>query len=226
MTHVATEPLTDTDVDGRDGRRIHSDAAWASARDAYLSGEAGASVAARHGISSSAFWRRAAEEGWRRCDQPTPPPPPFDPDRPALDEAAQLALADKRMSWALERGDVTEALRWQKMQERIEGREARRRETEARVRRDAERRAHAEIAALTDTARDVERVARAGLAQIETELRLNRLKDRASMRDSRESKNADPAPDALLDPAAPGLSRAERRRRQKYLAKHGPAPPD
>lgn len=45
-------------------------AAWAHARAAYLSGESSTVVAARLGVSRSTLQRRAAAEGWRRCDQP------------------------------------------------------------------------------------------------------------------------------------------------------------
>lgn len=45
-------------------------AAWARARAAYLSGESSTVVAARLGVSRSTLQRRAAAEGWRRCDQP------------------------------------------------------------------------------------------------------------------------------------------------------------
>lgn len=236
MTHAATQtaltpPAPDSDIEARAGRRVHSEAAWASARDAYLAGEAGASAAARHGISDSAFWRRAAEEGWRRRDQPDDPPAPFDPDRPALDDEAQLALIDRRASWALQRGDAGEALRWLRMRDRIELRGHRLREAQARAEaaavRRSQREATADIQSVAALARGVEQVAKAELAGVRAQMRRHGLERAMSRRESGESKIQTPVPPtdppAPLDPDAPGLSRAERRRRLKYRARRAGA---
>jgi hypothetical protein len=222
MTDALIDPPP---ADATSGRRVHSEAAWASAREAYLSGEAGASAAARHGIGESVFWKRAADEGWRRRDRPEPAPPPFDPNRSVLDEAGQLALIDRRLADALERGDVTESLRWQRLRERVEGQEERRLDRQERAARQADRRAHVEIGALTTAARDIERVARAGLSHLRTETLRQKVEDARAGAESTESKKTPTAAPTLLDPDAPGLSRAERRRRLKYRARHAAADP-
>ena len=224
---------------GTKGRRVVPEDIWALARDAYLGGESGPSAAARHGISLTSFRRRAAEEGWRRTDRPVDPLAPFDPEGPMLAEADQLALIDRRICWAIELGDVSTALRWTRMRDRFETREARRSDEATRAQRAADKRAHVDVLELTRAARDVDRIARTRLASVETELRLKRLRtkgraiaasDADSARtkdwDSRDSKNSATATSSSLDPEAPGLSRAERRRRLKYAAKHGRPHPD
>lgn len=197
------------------GRKVHSDAVWASLRDAYLAGEAGDAAASRHGVASATFWKRARREGWRRSDQPEAPPPAFDPERPALDASDQLDLIDRRLSWALETGAAGEALRWMRMRERIEARAQRQAETHARLQAVAAKAAAREdMACFRDLAAATRALEQAALA--------NKRRLRAETRgESGQSKNLAAAPD-LLDPEAPNLSRAERRRRARYLARRGP----
>lgn len=213
--------MTDRQPNADAGRTKQSDAVWASARDAYLAGESGDSVAARHGIGRSTFRRHAADEAWRRCDQPTPPPTPFDPDRPAMEEASQLELIDRRVSWALELGDAGAALRWLRMRDRIELRGQRLREAQARAQRRVDQDLSAEIRSVAALARGVEHVAKAELSEFRTQMRRHGLEVEMAKRDSRDSKIQSPVAAPGLAPDAPGISRAERRRRQKYRARHG-----
>jgi hypothetical protein len=198
------------------GRKVHSEAVWSSLRDAYLAGEAGEAAAARHGVAPATFWKRARREGWRRSEQPEAPPPAFDPDRPAMNASDQLDLIDRRVSWALEAGAASEALRWLRMRERIE----------VRAQRQAEMRARLEAVAAKASARENMACFRdlaAATRDLEQAALANRRRLRAEAQgESGQPKNSPGSREGFLDPDAPNLSRAERRRRARYLSRHGP----
>lgn len=97
--------------------RSRSDETWARARDDYLAGMTAEQVCLRHDLGLRAFWTRAAEQGWRRRDQPDPAPDEvgglgvFDDFEPSdLEDLARL-----RMVAAMTRGHSTEALRWRRV---------------------------------------------------------------------------------------------------------------
>lgn len=97
--------------------RSRSDETWARARDDYLAGMTAEQVCLRHDLGLRSFWNRAADEGWRRCDQPDPAPDEvgglgvFDDFKPSdLEDLARL-----RMVAAMTRGHSTEALRWRRV---------------------------------------------------------------------------------------------------------------
>lgn len=138
-----TDTGTDTDgpplYAGRPGRdpyqrgggyRQASEDRWNAARDAYLAGESGASVAARFGMARSTFFARARDQGWLRQDQPAPPPlAPGWADAPvdlAAERAAGLPdygeMADHalvRMERAILNGRAMEAGRWLRLHARL-----------------------------------------------------------------------------------------------------------
>lgn len=108
--------------------RSAPDSVWAAVRADYLSGMPAAEVCRRHRVGRSTLRDRAAKEGWRRADQPWPPPARLDPD----DEGAALSdsvggdvdrlglqsmcsLVRRRMMRAILRGDAPEALRWRRV---------------------------------------------------------------------------------------------------------------
>lgn len=214
------------------GRRVHSEAVWNSVRDAYKAGEGGEAVAARHGIASATFWKHARAGKWLRRDDPGEPPLAFDPECPALEADAQLDLVDRRLSWALEAGSAGETLRWMRIRERIEARDRRDREAEQREAAAAERdrlailhedrrQARMDMRDVCAATKDIELAAKAALRSAEIEERMARRRPVAEG-ESGESKKSQPAANGFKDPDAPDLTRAERRRRQKYLARHGP----
>ena len=97
-------------------------ARWARARDDYRAGLSAAEVCGRHGLARSTFHARAHAERWRRCDlapsaKPGAPPEAddFDPAaarRPAVEMAD---LAHRRLSHAVDKGRLREALGWQRL---------------------------------------------------------------------------------------------------------------
>ncbi|MEJ6789007.1 hypothetical protein BrevBR_05595 [Brevundimonas sp. BR2-1] len=108
--------------------RSAPDSVWAAVRADYLSGMPAAEACRRHRVGRSTLRDRAAREGWRRADQPWPPPGRLDPD----DEGAALSdsvggdvarlsneqlrdLAGRRMIRAILRGDAMESLRWRRV---------------------------------------------------------------------------------------------------------------
>jgi len=108
--------------------RSAPDSVWAAVRADYLSGMSAAEACRRHRVGRSTLRDRAAREGWRRADQPWPPPARLDPD----DEGAALSdsvggdvdrlglpsvcgLVRRRMMRAILRGDAPEALRWRRV---------------------------------------------------------------------------------------------------------------
>lgn len=121
-----------------DGRRTAPDDVWAQVREAYLSGVSAPECCRRHGVGLSALRARAADEGWRRIDQPWPlPNTRLDPDDEglALEERVngdldqiplgELALvAFRRMMRAVLHGDAAEALRWRRVRLAVDAEDA------------------------------------------------------------------------------------------------------
>lgn len=175
---------------------------WSLARDLYASGQTGQAVCAALGVRPSTFWRRAANEGWLRRDQPNAfyTPGPLDLDAPVDDHDAALDKAWRRVCGALDDGRSAEATRWIRVHSALLA--------QVEARRDSARRdSRLQLDTAFRTAKSAHDLAR----------RLDRL-------EKVESTPADSHAPALLDPDAPGLSRAERRRRRKYLARSRPEP--
>lgn len=66
---------------------------WDQAREDFLTGEPAVIVAARLQVSERTVTRRAAQEGWRRRDQPRRVIPPLDPTLTPLSPLDNLMLA-------------------------------------------------------------------------------------------------------------------------------------
>lgn len=121
----------------RTGRRAAPVEVWAAVQADYLAGMSGPDCCRRHGVALSALRDRAARYGWRRSDQPWTPPAALDPwdegrlleeriggDLDRLDWADLGHVADSRMMRAVLRGDAAEALRWHRVGEILDAREA------------------------------------------------------------------------------------------------------
>lgn len=141
MHVIAPTPETPPPADAPAGHAIHSPETWAMARRDYLAGDSAPQVCDRYGLNESTFSDRARREGWRKCDQPDPPPLPDDDpeDGEPVDCAALAEDALVRVRRALRRGRAAEAASWMRLHEKLiarreaeEGR-ARRRERVARA---------------------------------------------------------------------------------------------
>ena len=101
----------------RSGHHRASDATWARARADYLAGESAAVVCDRYGMRVSTLRNRAAEEGWRRQDQPDPEPVDLEAELEAglPDYADMAAHALIRLNRAILKGHATEAGRWMRL---------------------------------------------------------------------------------------------------------------
>ena len=132
------------------GRQVVPEEVWETVKADYLAGLSGPDCCRRHGVSLSALRNRAAREGWRRLDQPWIPPQSLDPwdegrileericGNLDLIEWGELSgVAEGRMMRAVLRGDSAEFMRWHKVAEIIDVREAelRRRAEEEEVRK-------------------------------------------------------------------------------------------
>lgn len=119
------------------GRTSAPDEVWARVQEDYLAGMSGPDCCRRHGVSLSALRNRAAREGWRRSDQAWIPPQSLDPwdegrileericGNLDLIEWGELSgVAEGRMMRAVLRGDSAEFMRWHKVAEIIQVREA------------------------------------------------------------------------------------------------------
>ena len=102
---------------GRSGHHRASDATWARARADYLAGESASVVCERYGMRVSTLRNRAAEEGWRRQDQPGPEPVDLEAELEAgLPDYADMANhALIRLNRAILKGHATEAGRWMRL---------------------------------------------------------------------------------------------------------------
>ena len=101
----------------RSGHHRASDATWARARADYLAGESASVVCDRYGMRVSTLRNRAAEEGWRRQDQPEPEPVDLEAELEAglPDYADMAAHALIRLNRAILKGHATEAGRWMRL---------------------------------------------------------------------------------------------------------------
>ncbi|WP_426041950.1 hypothetical protein [Brevundimonas sp. TWP2-3-4b1] len=119
------------------GRQVVPEEVWETVKADYLAGLSGPDCCRRHGVSLSALRNRAAREGWRRSDQPWIPPQSLDPwdegrileericGNLDLIEWGELSgVAEGRMMRAVLRGDSAEFMRWHKVAEIIDVREA------------------------------------------------------------------------------------------------------
>ncbi|MBL0947446.1 hypothetical protein [Brevundimonas sp.] len=102
---------------GRSGHHRASDATWARARADYLAGESASVVCDRYGMRVSTLRNRAAEEGWRRQDQPAPEPVDLEAELEAgLPDYADMANhALIRLNRVILKGHATEAGRWMRL---------------------------------------------------------------------------------------------------------------
>ena len=101
----------------RSGHHRASDETWARARADYLAGESASVVCDRYGMRVSTLRNRAAEEGWRRQDQPEPEPVDLDAEmeQGLPDYADMAAHALIRLNRAILKGHATEAGRWMRL---------------------------------------------------------------------------------------------------------------
>ena len=113
-----------TGAGSRGGYVRASEAAWQAAAKDYLAGDSADTVSARYGMAVSTFRARAAEEGWRRRDQPDPAPLddrapdadlPADLDDEPADFAAMADQARARLNRAVQAGRALEAARWMRL---------------------------------------------------------------------------------------------------------------
>lgn len=119
------------------GRAETPEDLWAAVKADYLAGLSGPDCCRRYGVRLSALRARAARHGWRRADQPWVAPHALDPwdEGLALEEATQGDLeridwgqlshvAESRMMRAVLRGDAGEVMRWHRVTEIMDVREA------------------------------------------------------------------------------------------------------
>lgn len=187
---------------------------WTLARELYAGGQTGQAVCMALGIRPSTFWRRASQENWLRRDQPKAAAPiePLDMTACVDDLATARDKAWRRVCLAMDQGRSAEAMRWIRV--------------------------HAALFAQTQTQRETIDRSAGGSSRDDPPRPVHRAMDKVQddLRDMAfgtgwekvESTLADSHPDHLArtpDPAAPGLSRAERRRRLKDRAAHRPVPP-
>jgi len=110
------------------GLQSAPDEVWEQVRDDYLAGWSAPACCRRHGVGLSTLRKRAAEEGWRRTDQPWAPPngPERDDEGLALEERFdgdldQIPLGElsvvafQRMMRAVLHGNAMQALRWRRV---------------------------------------------------------------------------------------------------------------
>lgn len=195
-------------------------ALWAAAREMFVDQDlTGKEVCEALGLAEATFWKRARDESWLRRDREPPAVAAFDPEAPPPDPAQTVETAWRRAVFAMNAGRSAEATRWMRLHAQFQ--------------------AAAEHAA-RQAARQVER--RLRQENLESDREFNRemsdlqTKVRAAYEtfkpartpagvEKRESISSDSRPTAPLDPNAPGLDRAERRRRLKLMAKTRARPP-
>lgn len=119
------------------GRTVRSPETWALARRDYLDGDSAEQVCDRYGLNLSTFNDHARRDGWRKCDQPDPPPASDDhPDEDGpVDCAALAGDALVQVRRALRKGRAGEAASWMRLHEKLL---ARQEADDARARRRAQ----------------------------------------------------------------------------------------
>lgn len=166
------------------------------------------------GIRPSTFWRRAAQENWLRRDQPKAAAPiePLDMTACVDDLATARDKAWRRVCLAMDQGRSAEAMRWIRV--------------------------HSALFAQTQTAQEAidrsagrpsddepERPFYHAMRKVQADLQRMALGDKLEKVESTLTDSHGDRSESGLDPDAPGLSRAERRRRLKYRAAHWPRTP-
>lgn len=203
-----------TDIILDDPLDATAQADWNLARELYLAGQTGDKVCIALGLKPSTFWRRAARENWLRRDAPrSVAPQPIDLAAEVDDLAQAIDKAWRRVCAALDAGHAADAMRWTRVHAVLKADSHDRGRAEDR---DAGRAIVAQADAIARVARQVEAGSRAHVQRIEADLKRARLEKVES--NSPDSHGPTPTSTAL-DPDAPGLGRAERRRRQKYLSR-------
>ena len=118
-------------------RRMVLTEVWETVKADYLAGMSGPDCCRRHGVALSSLRDRAAREGWRRSDRPWVPPHALDPWDEGLILEERIGgnldlvewgdlshVVDGRMMRAILRGDAAEFMRWHKVIEIVDVREA------------------------------------------------------------------------------------------------------
>lgn len=101
-------------------RAINDAALWENARADYLDGDTAEVVCDRYDLAVSTLKHKAAKQGWRRADQPLPPPraePPADDSPVDVPTLADDVLA--RVRDAVARGRPGEAGSWMRLHEKL-----------------------------------------------------------------------------------------------------------
>lgn len=144
---------------------------WEQVRADYLAGWSAPACCRRHGVGLSTLRKRAAEEGWRRTDQPWSRPnglerddeglaleEQFDGDLDQIPLGELSLVAFQRMMRAVLHGNAMEALRWRRVHKMIEAEakevERRRHKAERERLQEASRRDRAFGDALIKAARE------------------------------------------------------------------------
>lgn len=132
------------------GLQSAPDEVWEQVRADYLAGWSAPACCRRHGVGLSTLRKRAAEEGWRRTDQPWAPPNGLERDDEGLALEEQFngdldqiplgelsVVAFQRMMRAVLHGNAMQALRWRRVHKMIEAEaaEIQRRQRKAEVER-------------------------------------------------------------------------------------------
>ncbi|MDQ8027522.1 MAG: hypothetical protein REJ23_02260 [Brevundimonas sp.] len=148
-------------------QRPAPDHVWARVREDYLAGVPARECCRRHGVGRSALFERAAEEKWRRIDQPWVAPDALDPDDEGLaldaridgdisllapEDLAEVAVS--RLMRAALRGDALGALRWGRVRQALDDEGQRLARIESGRRRTAQLQAQMEARAAVRTAPD------------------------------------------------------------------------
>lgn len=128
-----TEPPPGPDA----GLHTAPDEVWERVRQDYLAGWSAPACCRRHGVGLSTLRKRAAEEAWRRADQPWTTPNGLDRDDEglALEERVdgdleQIPLGElslvafQRMMRAVLHGNAAEALRWRRVRQALDAEDA------------------------------------------------------------------------------------------------------
>ncbi|WP_439472474.1 hypothetical protein [Brevundimonas sp.] len=115
------------------GHNPVSDDVWKQIREDYLSGWSAPACARRYGVGLSTVRKRAADEKWRRGDQPPSLPmgldrddvglaleERFDGDLDRIPLGELIIVAFQRMTRAVLHGNAAEALRWRRVRQALD----------------------------------------------------------------------------------------------------------
>lgn len=184
---------------------------WTLARELYAGGQTGQAVCMALGIRPSTFWRRAGQENWLRRDQPKAAVPiePLDMTACVDDLATARDKAWRRVCLAMDQGRSAEAMRWIRVHSALFAQTQTAQET---IDRSAGRSSHDEP----------ERPIHHAVRKAQDDLQRMVLGDRLEKVEPTLADSHSDRPARGLDPDAPGISRAERRRRLKYRGAHRP----